>query len=225
MEFDFSQTGAAERYKLMSAAITPRPIAWVTSLSSEGTINAAPFSFFNMMSSDPPLIVLGIVRRADGSFKDTARNILDRGEFVVHLVSEADATSMNFTSIDSPPDFDEIEHGEIATARSVSVAPPRIVSAPVAMECRLFEQVEVGTATIFLGQVLHFHIDDRLIDAERLHVDTEAMRLVSRMHGAGWYLRSTDQFKMLRPDFADWKPAVPIVAAGSTDAHQQDQQA
>ncbi len=221
MEFDFSQTGAADRYKLMSAAITPRPIAWVTSLSATGRLNAAPFSFFNMMSSDPPLVVLGIVRRADGSLKDTARNILDRGEFAVHLVSETDAASMNFTSIDGPPDFDEIEHGDIATTPSVTIAPPRIASAPVAMECRLFERVEVATATIFLGEVLHFHIDDGLIDADRLHVETEAMRLVSRMHGAGWYLRSTDLFKMLRPDFATWERAAPR----SADAQQtQDQQ-
>lgn len=223
MEYDFSQTSAADRYKLMSAAITPRPIAWVTSLSADGHANAAPFSFFNMMSSDPPLIVLGIVRRADGSLKDTARNILDRGEFVVHLVSEADAASMNFTSIDGPPDFDEIEHGAIATSPSVNVAPPRIASAPVAMECRLFEQVDVGGATIFLGRVHHFHIDDRLIDTERFHVDTDAMRLVSRMHGAGWYLRSTDQFKMLRPDFTEWAPAARSTACGAV-AQQPDQQ-
>ena len=121
---------------------------------------------------------------------------------------------MNFTSIDGPPDFDELEHGDIVTSRSIRVAPPRITSAPVAMECRLFKDIDVGTATIFLGQVIHFHIDDHLIDPERLHVDTEAMRLVSRMHGAGWYLRSTDMFKMLRPDFSSRDLGCKAEAAG-----------
>ena len=214
MEFDFSKTGAADRYKLMSAAITPRPIAWVTTMSAQGGLNAAPFSFFNMVSADPPLIVLGIVRRPDGSLKDSARNIIACKEFVAHLVSEDDAAAMNFTSIDAPADFDEIAHGRIETVPSVGVAPPRIASAPVAMECRLFQHTDVGTADILIAEVVHFHIDDRRIETGRFYVDTPALRLVSRMHGAGWYLRSTDTFKMLRPEFALWTDGAGQDAAG-----------
>ena len=204
MEFDFSQLEGPQRYKLMTAAITPRPIAWITTLSSEGERNAAPYSFFNMMSAEPPLVAIGLMRRPDGSYKDSPRNILDTGEFVVNLVSETNAEAMNFTCIDAPPEFDEIASAALDTAPSSVIAPPRIASAPVSMECRLFEKVEAGQATVVLGEVFRFHIKDDFVDAGRLHVDTLAMQLVARMHGAGWYTRSTDLFQLARPVYADW---------------------
>lgn len=204
MDFDFAGMAADDRYKLMTAAITPRPIAWLTTLSPAGDRNAAPYSFFNMMGADPPLVAIGLMQRPDGSLKDSARNILDTGEFVVNLVSEGDAAVMNFTCIDAPAGFDELEHAGIATLPSHRVAPPRIASAPVTMECRLFQRVDAGRTTIVLGEVLHFHIRDDLVDAERLHVDTLAMALVARMHGAGWYSRSTDLFQLKRPAYAQW---------------------
>lgn len=203
MEFDFARTAAGDRYKLMSAAITPRPIAWLTTMSGDGVRNAAPYSFFNMMGAEPPLVAIGLMRRPDGTYKDSAKNIIDTGEFVVHLVSETDAPAMNFTCVDAPPGFDELAAAQIETLPSKMVAPPRIASAPVSMECRLFERVEAGLSTIVIGEVLHFHIADALVDAERLHVDTPAMALVARMHGTGWYTRSTDMFQMTRPSFAD----------------------
>lgn len=204
MQFDFAALNAADRYKLMSAAITPRPIAWLTTLSPEGVRNAAPYSFFNMMGADPPLVAIGLMRRPDGTHKDSARNILETGEFVVNLVSEADAAAMNFTCIDAPPDFDELDGAQIATVASKLVAPPRIASAPVAMECRLFQSIEAGQTTVVLGQVAWFHIHDTFIDADRLHVDTRAMGLVARMHGAGWYTRSAGLFQLTRPVYAEW---------------------
>lgn len=207
MNFDFSAMAAADRYKLMTAAITPRPIAWLTTRSASGINNAAPYSFFNMMGSDPPLVAIGLMRRPDGSRKDSAANILETREFVVNLVGEGDAGAMNFTCIDAPPDFDEMAHAGIETLPSLSVTPPRIASAPVSMECRLLEQVEAGSTTVVLGEVRHFHIRDDLIDGERLYVDTLAMQLVARMHGAGWYTRSTDLFQLARPTYADWRAA------------------
>lgn len=204
MQFDFAELSAAERYKLMSAAITPRPIAWLTTLSVDGVRNAAPYSFFNMMGAEPPLVVIGLMRRPDGSYKDSARNALDTGEFVVNLVSEPDAAAMNFTCIDGPPDFDELEAAGIATLPSTKIAPPRIASAPVAMECRVFQAIEAGLTTVMLGEVLQFHIRDALVDADRLHVDTLAMQLVARMHGAGWYTRCTDLFQQTRPVYEDY---------------------
>ncbi|MXO67041.1 flavin reductase family protein [Altericroceibacterium endophyticum] len=204
MDFDFSRFEAADRYKLMAASITPRPIAWISSLSKDGVRNAAPYSFFNMMSADPPLVVIGLMRRPDGSYKDSAQNILDTKEFVVNLVSEGDAEAMNFTCIDAPADFDEIAHAGLETVPSDKITPPRIASAPVSMECRLYEKVEAGKSTIVLGEVLSLHIADEFIDAEKLHVDAVAMQLVARMHGAGWYTRSTDRFQMERPRYADY---------------------
>jgi flavin reductase (DIM6/NTAB) family NADH-FMN oxidoreductase RutF len=204
MDFDFAHMAGPDRYKLMSAAITPRPIAWITTQTKDGLRNAAPYSFFNMMSAEPPLVAIGLMRRPDGSYKDSACNIIDTGEFVVNLVAESDAAAMNFTCIDAPPDFDEVAHAALEIVPSVSVAPPRIASAPVSMECRLFQLTDAGQSTIVLGEVLRFHIADALVDSERLHVDTLAMGLVARMHGAGWYTRSTDLFQLDRPTYARW---------------------
>lgn len=204
MQFDFSCLSPAERYKLMSAAITPRPIAWLTTVSPEGVRNAAPYSFFNMMGSAPPLVAVGLMRRPDGSYKDSARNILETREFVVNLVSESDAAAMNFTCIDAPPEFDELDAADIETTPSVAIAPPRISSAPVAMECRLFNSIDAGLTTVALGEVVQFHIRDGLVDPDRLHVDTLALQLVARMHGDGWYTRCTDLFQLRRPVYSEW---------------------
>ena len=143
------------------------------------------------------------MRRPDGAHKDSARNVLDTNEFVVNLVGEHDAQAMNLTCIDAPPEFDEVAFAGLCVEPSLEVAPPRIASAPVAMECRLLDTFERGASTVVLGEVIHFHIADALIDPERLHVDTLAMNLVARMHGAGWYTRSTDLFQLQRPAFAD----------------------
>ena len=204
MDFDFTQMPQPDRYKLMSAAITPRPIAWLTTVSKEGIRNAAPYSFFNMMGAEPPLVAIGLMRRPDGSYKDSAQNILDTGEFVVNLVREAEAPAMNFTCIDAPPDFDELAEGQIETVPSKMVSPPCIASAPVSMECRLFQSIDAGQSTVVLGKVLSFHVADMLVDTERLHIDSVAMTLIARMHGAGWYVRTTDLFQMTRPVFSEW---------------------
>ena len=202
MEFDFATLAGPDRYKLMAAAITPRPIAWITSQSAAGVRNAAPYSFFGMMGAEPPLLAIGLMRRPDGTYKDSAANIIETGEFVTNLVAEHDAEAMNLTCIDAPPGEDEIALAGLEVAVSSLIAPPRIASAPVSMECRLFNRVDAGLSTIVLGEVLRFHIDDRFIDPARLHVDTLAMGLVARMHGAGWYTRSTDLFQMQRPQWA-----------------------
>jgi flavin reductase (DIM6/NTAB) family NADH-FMN oxidoreductase RutF len=205
MEFDMGALTADERYKLLCSSITPRPIAWVTTLSATGTRNAAPFSFFNMMGATPPIVALGLMRRPDGRYKDTAANIVQTREFVVNLVCEADAAAMNFSCIDAPPEFDEIAAGNISTVPSSLVGPPRILSAPVSMECRLFQHIDTSShSTVILGEVVMFHIHDELVDAANLHIDTLGLKLVARMHGSGWYTRTADVFQMQRPRYADW---------------------
>jgi flavin reductase (DIM6/NTAB) family NADH-FMN oxidoreductase RutF len=205
MQFEMKALTADERYKILCSSITPRPIAWVTSLSATGARNAAPYSFFNMMGATPPIVALGLMRRSDGRYKDTAANIIETREFVVNLVCEADAAAMNFSCIDGPPEFDELAAGNIATVPSSLVAPPRILSAPVSMECRLFQHIDTSSySTVVLGEVVMFHIHDRLIDPANLHIDTLALNLIARMHGAGWYARATDVFQMQRPRYADW---------------------
>jgi len=206
MKFDMRALPRAARYKLMASSITPRPIAWVTSLSKAGVRNAAPYSFFNMMGDDPPIIVLGVMRRPAGALKDSAANILDTGEFVVNLVREADAAAMNLTCMDAPPEVDEIACAGLETHPSDVVAPPRIASAPVSFECRMIDSLSPGgQQTIVVGEVLITHVrDDLVLDAERFHLDTPGMDLVARMHGAGWYTRTKDLFQLDRPTYEGW---------------------
>lgn len=194
---------APDAYKILGSSVTPRPIAWVTSQSASGVRNAAPYSFFNVMGHAPPTIALGLLASADGCYKDTAANILSTGEFVVNLVTEADAPAMNVTCIDAPPEVDELVLADIATLPSETVTPPRIASAPVSFECRMLHGIETGPRqTVVIGHVLVAHVADaHIIDHDRLHIDTPSMRLVARMHGAGWYSRSTDLFQLERPSY------------------------
>lgn len=203
MRFDLRDMAAPDAYKILGGCVTPRPIAWVTTLSASGVRNAAPYSFFNVMGHAPPTIALGLLALPDGGYKDTAANILDTGEFVVNLVTEADAPAMNLTCIDAPPGVDELTLANVETAPSDAVAPPRIASAPVSFECRKLHAIETGARqTIVIGAVLVAHIADTFIlDSERLYIDAPAMRLVARMHGAGWYTRSTDLFQLDRPHY------------------------
>eukprot|EP01037_Dinobryon_pediforme_P009882 gene9882-9948_t len=203
MHFDFAETSAADRYRLMASAITPRPIAWVTSQSAAGARNAAPYSFFNMMGSTPPIVVIGMGRRSDGTHKDSAANVLETREFVVNLVCEGDAPAMNLTSIDAPPGVDEIALSGLSTAPSLAVAPPRIASAPVAMECRVYQTIDIGTNTLVIGEVLHFHVHDAFYDPATRRIDTPAMHLVGRIQGATGYVRMTDTFDLHRPVWTD----------------------
>lgn len=214
MEFDFTTLAPADRYKLMASVIVPRPIAWITSQDAAGRCNAAPFSFFNMMGADPPVVALGLMWRPDGSPKDTAANIVATGEFVINLVREADAAAMNFTCIDAPTGFDEIAGAELAVLPSSAVAPPRLASAPVAMECRLAHVHEIGRTRVFLGEVVRFHIADAAVDPVRLRVDTPALNLVGRVHGGGWYARLTDLFSLERPIWSRWRADHPDKAQG-----------
>ncbi|MNJ94415.1 Flavin reductase like domain protein [compost metagenome] len=203
MQFDMEQLSADKRYKLLTATVTPRPIAWVTSQSVDGVVNAAPFSFFNVMGHEPPTVTLGLLRKADGGYKDTAANIMATGEFVINLVSEAMAESMNETCTNAPPEIDELQLAGLSAVPSLAVAPPRIAGCPVSFECRSLSSIVTGPCqVIVVATVLRAHIEDEfLLDAERCHVDTPALKLVSRMHGSGWYARSTDLFQLTRPSY------------------------
>lgn len=207
MEFDFEKLPPADRYKIMTGTIVPRPIAWVTTVSKDGIRNAAPISFFNGMGKDPPVLALGIQPNGDGDLKDTARNILDTREFVVNLVSESAAIAMNATSIDAPPDVDELAFASIATVPSLKVKPPRIAVSPVAFECRLHTPLELSpNKYIFVGTIVQAHVGDAFVlDAEHTYIDTPKLELVGRMHGAGWYAHTSDLFQMTRPSWAERK--------------------
>lgn len=206
MEFDIGTLTRAARYKILSSCVAPRPIAWVTSLSREGVRNAAPYSFFNMVGDEPLTIALGLLAHGQGHFKDTATNILETGEFVVNLVDEDHGEAMNITCLDAPSEIDETVCANLVLATSRVVKPPRIATVPASFECRTLHSVETGPRQlVVIAEVLYAHIRDAFIlDAERFHINTPAMRLIARMHGAGWYSRQTDLFQMERPTWADW---------------------
>ena len=204
--FDMETLEAASRYKILTATVTPRPIAWVTTVSDDGVVNAAPYSFFNVLGHEPPIVALGLLG-GSGRFKDTATNILVTGEFVVNLVSEANATAMNVTCIDAPPEINELELAGLTALPSQKIRPPRIAESPVSFECKVLTSMVTGPRqTTVIGRVLCAHIDSSVVqDKERCHIDTQALHLIGRMHGSGWYARSSDLFQMDRPTWADWQ--------------------
>jgi len=206
MLFDMETLAPQDRYKILTATVTPRPIAWVTTLSESGVVNAAPYSFFNVMGHEPPTVALGVLA-GTGRLKDTAANILASGEFVVNLVSETNAAAMNVTCIDAPPEVDELALAGLTAEPSRFIAPPRILESPVSFECRVLASLVTGPRqTIVIGRVVCAHVDDAFVqDAERCYIDTPALRLIARMHGSGGYARSTDLFDLERPSWAAWQ--------------------
>lgn len=205
MRWDLETVETAIAYKLLAATVMPRPIAWVVTQNAQGLVNAAPYSFFNVMGSAPPTVALGMLANAERGFKDSARNILDTGEFVVNLVPERLVAAMNITAIDAPRGVEELALAGLATTPSTHIAPPRISESPVAFECRTHTTVETGPQQlVVIGQVIAVHIDDRFIlDAKRAHIDTPALDLVARSYGSD-YVRSHDTFQLARPNWADW---------------------
>jgi flavin reductase (DIM6/NTAB) family NADH-FMN oxidoreductase RutF len=216
MKFVMSDLPARHRYKLLVSTITPRPIAWVTTRGANGVVNAAPYSFFNAMGDDPPLVVLGLLKDGSGADKDTATNIFETGEFVVNLVSEDDAETMNLSCVDAPRHVSEIDYAGIATAPATRVSPPLIATAPVSFECVRREMLEIGPRQVIaVGEVLVTHVRDEFVsDPDRLQLDTAAMKLIGRLHGAGTYARNTDTFTMKRSAFDPDRLAAILQARG-----------
>jgi flavin reductase (DIM6/NTAB) family NADH-FMN oxidoreductase RutF len=178
----------------------------VVSQSAKGLVNAAPFSFFNAFSGEPPVVGIGIGSHTAERAKDTRANIREIGQFVVNLVSEANAEAMNVTAIEFDPSVDELEQAGLTRVPSVRVKPPRIAESPVAMECELMQIVDWGENGLVLGRVLAMHIHDEcVLDAGKHYIDTPKLKLIGRMHGRGWYARTTDLFEMHRIPVKEWK--------------------
>lgn len=207
MQFDFATISPQVRYRLLVSTVVPRPIAWIVSQSAGGVLNAAPFSFFNAFAGDPPVVGIGIGSHDPGRPKDTRRNIRETRQFVVNLVSEEMAEAMNVTAIEFEPDINELAEAGITTLPCLHVKPPRIAESPVSMECELMQIVELGTESgLILGRVLAMHVrNDAVIDPARHSIDTPKLKLIGRMHGGGWYVRTSDLFQMDRIPRANWK--------------------
>jgi flavin reductase (DIM6/NTAB) family NADH-FMN oxidoreductase RutF len=203
-EVDFGSITGYQRYKLMASLIVPRPIALVTTLGSNGVANAAPFSMFNMVGEEPPLVMISINRLHDGRLKDTAANILDNGEFVVHLPDEPMGQRMHACGGNFPSEVSELDKVGLASVPSRCVKPPRIVEAPVAFECVLSEKMETTSRYVFFGEVKWLAARDGLIDTKAWRVNLSDYHPVARF-GASFYIRCADRFAMA--DLAD-RPAL-----------------
>ena len=192
-------------YKLLAGSVVPRPIALVTTVSRDGVVNAAPFSFFNVLGADPPLVALGVGNKKPNMPKDTAQNIIERGEFVVNLVSVTMTESMNICAVDFPAELSEIDAANYELADGRVIETPRIIESPASFECRLEQILQIGNNRVILGTVVGFHMDDEIVDLNNFRVDTQKLGLIGRMGGAGGYVRTTDTFEMARMNYNEWK--------------------
>jgi len=195
MEIDFDAITEYQRYKLMASLIVPRPIALVTTLGVDGTVNAAPFSMFNMLGEEPPIVMLSINRLADGTLKDTAVNIPREKEFVVHLADEPIARQMHRCGERFASDISELDEVGFTALASTRVKPPRIAEAPVAFECTLWETLQTPSRDIFIGRVLMLHARDGLIDIDTWRVRLQQYFPVGRF-GASDYVTTRDRFQL-----------------------------
>jgi flavin reductase (DIM6/NTAB) family NADH-FMN oxidoreductase RutF len=201
MIIDVASTDVVKVYRLLVGVVTPRPIAWVTTLDEEGNVNLAPFSFYNAFGANPPVVVFSPTLRRDGSRKDTLRNLEVIPEFVLNAAVEDLAEPMNLTAKELPPGQSEAEFAGLALAPSLKVRPPRVAASPVQMECKLHQVVSIGqgaiAANLVIGEVLLLHIDEAVLDPSG-QIDPRKLRTIARL-GGDYYCRSTDLFEMPRP--------------------------
>jgi len=195
MDIDFTEITEYQRYKLMASLIVPRPIALITTVNENGVVNAAPFSMFNMLGEEPPIVMVSINRLQDGLMKHTAANIVRSREFVVHLPDEAMAEQMHRCGDNFPADVSELAAVGLTPVPSKHVAPPRIAEAPVAFECTLYELLETTSRQIFIGQVRSLHAREGLIDTELWRVRLQNYFPVGRF-GASFYVNTRDRFSI-----------------------------
>jgi flavin reductase (DIM6/NTAB) family NADH-FMN oxidoreductase RutF len=208
MNYDFEAIPANHIYKLLVGLIAPRPIALITSMDEHGLLNAAPFSAYNYLCTDPPIVGIGVTNRPDEPFvpKDTARNIRRTGEFVVNIVTEDIAQQMSLCATGFPSDMSEVELVGLTTAPSQKIKVPRIAEAHAALECREHTTMEIGHSRIILGRVVGVYIEDRFVDPEGPYVKAEDLHAIGRMNGLGNYVRTRDAFFTIpRIPYEDWK--------------------
>jgi flavin reductase (DIM6/NTAB) family NADH-FMN oxidoreductase RutF len=195
MNFDPAALSSREAYRLMISCIIPRPIAFVTTLSRDGVTNLAPFSFFNGVSSDPPVVSIAVATKRDGSKKDTWRNIEDTGEYVVNVVVPELMDAVIIGARELPHNVSELDLAGLSTLPSTKVKPPRLAASPINLECNLLKIVEVEETGLILGRVVMFHAKDDIVDGGR--VDPRRLTFVGRL-GDDLYCRVNDLFERKR---------------------------
>ena len=201
MQIEISKIPVTEAYQWIVSLVAPRPIAWVTTLSSSGVVNLAPFSFFNVFGANPPVVVFSPTLKRDSGKKDTLINIEHHGEFVIHASTQRDIDAINASSASLSPELSEVEYVGKKTVPSTLVKVPRLADAPFALECKLRQIVPVGTgpisANLIIGDIVMMHIDPAILGKDG-KVDPMLLRSVARLGGEHW-CHSTDLFQMERP--------------------------
>jgi flavin reductase (DIM6/NTAB) family NADH-FMN oxidoreductase RutF len=201
MQIDPALHSAPDNYKLLTNLVVPRPIAWVTSQNADGVVNLAPFSFFNAVSGNPIYLIISIGVNDAGEMKDTAKNILASGEFVVNMVTEELFDAMNVSAADFPAGESELEAANLHAAPSVKVKPPRVAESQASMECKLHSSQLLGSNTLIIGEVVMFHVADHLM-GPRMYVNNFAP--LGRLGSPSVYCRTTDRFDVARISYAEW---------------------
>jgi flavin reductase (DIM6/NTAB) family NADH-FMN oxidoreductase RutF len=201
MLIDVATADVVTVYQALVGVVTPRPIAWVTTVDDEGRVNLAPFSFFNAFGANPPIVVFSPTLRRDGSKKDTLINLGMVPEFVLNAAVEDLAEKMNATAKELPHGRSEAEYAGLTLAPSVKVRPPRVAESPAHLECRMRQLLSFGdgpiAANLVIGEVVLIHIDDAMLDASG-RIDPRKLQTIARL-GGNYYCRSTDLFEMERP--------------------------
>ena len=200
MELDLEGKHTKRAYQILASLVTPRPIAWVTTLGPDGVVNAAPFSFFNVLGANPPILGFCPGDRDDGTPKDTARNIRLSHEFVVNLVDEKTAEAMNITAASLPYGVSEIQNAGLTTAPSSVVKPLRIAESPASLECVEWGTLQIGGNRLIIGLIKRVHVRDELFDPQTQRIRSELFHVIGRMATPNWYCRTTDRFEMKRPN-------------------------
>jgi flavin reductase (DIM6/NTAB) family NADH-FMN oxidoreductase RutF len=212
MKFEMDKTPTHQIYNLLIGLVAPRPIAWVTSMDENGKLNAAPFSAYNYLCADPPIVGMGVTNRPGRGFvpKDTARNIRRTGEYVINVVTEDLIEKMNICATDFPAEINELEMAGLTTVPSSVVKVPRIAEAHAALECKEFTTMEIGRSRIILGRVVAMYIEDQFIvppaDGHGPYIKSEELHAMGRMNGLGNYVRTRDAFVTVpRISYKEWQ--------------------
>jgi flavin reductase (DIM6/NTAB) family NADH-FMN oxidoreductase RutF len=200
MELNLETDYTDRAYTILASLVTPRPIALVTTISADGKVNAAPFSFFNLLGANPPICAFAPGNRKDGTPKDTARNVRSTHEFVVNLVDEAIAEAMNQCAASLPFGESELTRAGLHAAPSSVVKPPRIVEAPASLECVEWGTLQIGGNRVVIGLIKRLHLRNELFDMQTKRVRTEKLLTIGRMASPHWYCKTSDRFEMKRPD-------------------------
>jgi flavin reductase (DIM6/NTAB) family NADH-FMN oxidoreductase RutF len=204
LSYDPDTMAQRDRYKLLISLVIPRPIALVTTVGPTGIVNAAPFSFFNVFSEEPPLCVLGLQAKTNGGLKDTSAHIRDRGAFVVNLVDEALGAQMNMCAIDFPPEISEIDAAKLSLLPSEKVQIPRIAEAPASLECRHYTTLEVGPQRrLVIGEIVQIHVREGLWDNATMRIDMARYRPLARLYG-NFYASLGEPFAHVRQSYDEW---------------------